>query len=292
VVEPALTIAATLSSRSPFLAPLEKRAEADRAKRSFSRPRDKSDHLLSVRAFEQWEAARQGGAREERRFCEQSFLSSTSLRTIADLRTQFREVLADSGFAAARPRGGKARRWDAAGDDANANANNTRVLRAVICAGLYPNVVRVQRPETTYVEQVAGAVAQAPTAKQLKMFTQADGRVFLHPSSVNFTDADFVSPWLVFHQKQATSKVFIRDSSMVTPYALLLFGGELEVLHQRSEVHLDGWIRFAAQPRTGALVRALRGLLDDAVEAKLARPDADLSAHPAIAALLKILAFE
>ena len=64
------------------------------------------------------------------------------------------------------------------------------------------------------------------------------------------------------------------------------------MLHQRSEVHLDGWIRFAAQPRTGALVRALRGLLDDAVEAKLARPDADLSAHPAIAALLKILAFE
>ncbi|KAJ1487392.1 hypothetical protein T484DRAFT_1786769 [Baffinella frigidus] len=51
--------------------------------------------------------------------------------------------------------------------------DNTRVLRAVICAGLYPNVVRVQKPETTYVEQVAGAIAQAPTAKQLKMYTQA-----------------------------------------------------------------------------------------------------------------------
>ncbi|KAJ1487391.1 hypothetical protein T484DRAFT_1786768 [Baffinella frigidus] len=134
VTEPALTIAATLSSRSPFLSPFEKRQEADRAKRSFSRPRlvnarvtvhadaearrsvvtalrvpfelleylpsqfqtlfivrDKSDHILCVRAFEQWEAAKQGGGREERSFCEKNFLSSASLRTINDLRSQFRE---------------------------------------------------------------------------------------------------------------------------------------------------------------------------------------------------------
>ena len=35
-----------------------------------------------------------------------------------------------------------------------------------------------------------------------------------------------------------------------------------------------------------------RGLLDDAMEAKLAHPEADVSTHPAIAALLRILAFE
>jgi hypothetical protein len=37
-----------MSSRSPFLSPFDKRDEANRAKRSFSKPRDKSDHILAV----------------------------------------------------------------------------------------------------------------------------------------------------------------------------------------------------------------------------------------------------
>ena len=109
----------------------------------------------------------------------------------------------------------------AAGREAsNSNAGNLRLLRAVICAGLYPNLVRVERPDTKYAEGVAGAIAQAATAKDLRMFTQGDGRVFLHPSSVNFRQGDFASPWLVYHTKRATSKIFIQDSSMVTPFAV------------------------------------------------------------------------
>jgi ATP-dependent RNA helicase DHX36 len=37
----------------------------------------------------------------------------------------------------------------------------------------------------------------------------------------------FPSRWLVYNQKVKSSDIFIRDSSCVSDYALLLFGGAL-----------------------------------------------------------------
>ena len=79
------------------------------------------------------------------------------------------------------------------------------LVRAVICAGLYPNVVRIRRPAATFVEHAAGALAVAATARELRMTTREDGRVFLHPGSINFTQGEFPSPWLVYHEKQVPS---------------------------------------------------------------------------------------
>lgn len=58
------------------------------------------------------------------------------------------------------------------------------------------------------------------------------------------------SPYLVYHEKVKTSRVFIRDCSMVSVYPLVLFGGgQVNVELQKSEFVIsldDGWIRFAA----------------------------------------------
>lgn len=51
------------------------------------------------------------------------------------------------------------------------------------------------------------------------------GRVFLHPSSLNFTCGKLESGWAVYSEVVETSKVFVRESSMVPIYAILLFGG-------------------------------------------------------------------
>lgn len=48
-VRPALTLAATLSCRTPFVAPLDKRDEADRARKSFGGKKQNSDHLVRAR---------------------------------------------------------------------------------------------------------------------------------------------------------------------------------------------------------------------------------------------------
>jgi ATP-dependent RNA helicase DHX57 len=49
--------------------------------------------------------------------------------------------------------------------------------------------------------------------------------VFLHPGSVNFACGKFESGWLAYSEIVETSRVFVRESSMVPVYAVLLFGG-------------------------------------------------------------------
>merc|ERR1712166_1191344 len=91
---------------------------------------------------------------------------------------------------------------------------------------------------------------------------------------------DYSSPWLVFHQKIQTSKVFVRDSTMVTPYSLLLFGGRVETIVKNGTIAIDGWIKFRANPKVAVLVRQLRAELDQVLEAKFNDPSIELhSSH-------------
>ena len=52
-------------------------------------------------------------------------------------------------------------------------------------------------------------------AKEVKMFDQA-GRVFIHPSSVLFSESGFRSGYLAYFAKAETSKVFLRDATEVS----------------------------------------------------------------------------
>jgi hypothetical protein len=62
----------------------------------------------------------------------------------------------------------------------------------------------------------------------------------------------------------------------VSPYALLLFGGALQVLHDRSLVVVDRWIAFRATPAVGVLFRLVREELDAVLLRRVAEgPDDD-----------------
>ena len=87
----------------------------------------------------------------------------------------------------------------------------------------------------------------------------------------------FESRWLVYYEKVLTSRVFLRDSTMVTPYPLLLFGGELKVRHAEHVVTVDGWIEFGAPPRTAVLFRQLRDELNKLLLEKIRNPRQDLA---------------
>ena len=60
----------------------------------------------------------------------------------------------------------------------DANARMRRVVKAVICAAFYPNVVRVKLPEKKYVASVGGTVAKVRTQFQAPLkFTLTTGFV-------------------------------------------------------------------------------------------------------------------
>ena len=76
---------------------------------------------------------------------------------------------------------------------------------------------------------------------------------------------------------------------MVPPYALLLFGGEIVASLERGTLSLDGWAEFEAPARVAVLVRELRQGIDRLLAAKVANPQLDLSASPAVTALLALI---
>lgn len=59
-----------------------------------------------------------------------------------------------------------------------------------------------------------------------------------------------------------TSRTFLRDCTVVSPMALLLFGGALSVMHEGGYVLVDDWLRIRASAPTAVLVKKLHGALD------------------------------
>ena len=303
-LDPLLKIAAALGAgRSLFLNPQGAREEADAARRKFAMQSYKSDHIAALLAFNGWLAARRQGAAAQRQYVEESFLSAQVLREMDAARFDLLDTLSELGFV---PRGasGALRRHERQGGGGGAdgwegdpaletllrNAGSARVVKAVLCAGLYPSVCRVEHPKAQYTATASGAVDKATTARKLKLYTREDGRVFLHPSSSQFHTGKFESKWLVFSKRMQTSKVFLHEVSMVPPYAMLIFGGTLDVRHEEGRVIVGGWATFEAPARIGVLVRELRARVDRALGDKLARPDAaDLGSDKLCEALCALL---
>lgn len=263
-LDASLTIGATLSERSPFFSPRDKREESRQARANFAW--GKSDLLLAVKAYDAFAKLRsdRAGYHAEIEFCERSFLSRKTLLAIGDAKRQLRSAIADAGF-------------DVAGAEANSNNANLRVLRAVICAALYPNVIRIDPPDTKYTGVASGAIPKAWNAKELRMRSKDGQRVFLHPESVNFDEGGYENRWLAYFSKVQTSRVFVRDSTMVSAYAILLFGGGIEVKHAQEQLAVDGWVIFKSPARVAVLVRELRRNLDALLQRKFEEPGLDLA---------------
>jgi ATP-dependent RNA helicase DHX36 len=206
-LSPALTIAAGMAYKDPFVLPIDKKAAADQVRRQLAGGTC-SDHVALVRAYEGWERARrEGGYGRAKEYCWSHFLAPNTLELMAEMRNQFGNLLEGIGFI---PSG--VRSLDSASAPHNKHSGDVGLLRAVICSGMYPKLVAVQR-----------------RGKRSDFKTHEDGKVDIHPSSVNSQfGTQFPFPWMVYCEKVKTTGVYIRDSTCVPAYAVLLLGGELE----------------------------------------------------------------
>ncbi|XP_061523869.1 putative ATP-dependent RNA helicase DHX57 [Phycodurus eques] len=300
-LDPALTIAASLAFKSPFVSPWHKRDEANDKKMAFALAN--SDHLALLQAYKGWCDAEKAADLSGPHYCRQNFLSVRVLQEIACLKRQFAELLSDIGFIKEGLRSRVIERLgskgsdgllEATGPEANLNADNIHLMSAMLCAALYPNVVQVQPSEGVCKVSVKGVVKMLPKANELRFLTKSDGCVHVHPSSVNYNVRKYPSPYLVYLEKVKTSRVFIRDCSMVSVYALVLFGGgevNVEIHKGKFVISLDdGWIRFAADSHQVAeLVKELRWELDRLLEDKIRNPSMDLCSCPRGSRIIRMI---
>jgi ATP-dependent RNA helicase DHX29 len=100
-VDVAITIAAILSSKSPFLTPFGAKQRADIARLAFKK--GDSDLLTTYNAYRAWRAVCTTPGRSEMQFCHKNFLSPQNLGNIEDLKAQLLSSLVEAGFIQLSP---------------------------------------------------------------------------------------------------------------------------------------------------------------------------------------------
>ena len=89
-----------------------------------------------------------------------------------------------------------------------------------------------------------------------------------------------------------TSRVYIRDVTIVDPYPLLLFGGKLttEKINGRVVVASgDGFVKFAATERVATLIQELKLALNEQLREKITDPSIDLTQTQIVQAIIKLV---
>lgn len=95
-VDSALTMAACLSYKSPFVSPFQKRDEANAKKKNLAAGH--SDQITVLMAYKKWLQVYKKSPIGGRNYANENFLSHKTLITIADIKHQFLEFLVDTGF--------------------------------------------------------------------------------------------------------------------------------------------------------------------------------------------------
>ncbi|CAM6110806.1 unnamed protein product [Calypogeia fissa] len=258
---PALTIAAALAHRDPFVLPIDRKEDADEARRHFAGDHQ-SDHIALLRAYDSWQSAKRDGW--ERKFCWENYLSSSTLQMMEDMRRQFLDLISDIGFVS-----------KSQSQENNLYSGDMDMVKAVLCAGLFPSVVQCKQ-----------------RGKRTAFFTKEDGKVEPHPASVNARVNLFSDPWLVYSDKVKTTGIYIRQSTNLSDYALLMFGGSLSPSKDGRGVEmLEGYLQFSAAPKTIQLVQELRKQLDSILQRKVKEPQFDIhkEGKPVVNAVLELL---
>ncbi|KAK8965822.1 hypothetical protein KSP40_PGU013396 [Platanthera guangdongensis] len=170
---------------------------------------------------------------------------------------------------------------------------HSAVIKSILCAGLYPNVAAA-------IEGTIGLPPGSNTPPSKIMSTADwplwfDGKreVHIHPSSLNHNIKDPEYPFLVFLEKVETSKVFLRGTSIISPYSLLLFGGSISVQHQMGVVVIDGWLKLTAPAQIAVLFKELRSALHAVLKDLIRKPEVmTVSSKEVVKTIIKLLVEE
>ncbi|KXN89904.1 ATP-dependent RNA helicase DHX29 [Leucoagaricus sp. SymC.cos] len=249
-LDPALTIAAALNSKSPFLTPLGLEAEAERARATF-RSGD-SDFLTIHNAFMSWRKASANGGFVFK-FCRQNYISHQNMQQIEELRQQFLGYLIDSAFIRvdksvirelnrARWNRGKSR-FVTIPSELDIHSTNTAIVNAALVAGLYPKVLSFDSVKC-----------------ELKTITN-NQTVWMHPSSINSSRklADMGYNYFNYFTLMHSKKLYAWELGPVDDLAMLLLCGDTEFRLFADIAAIDrSKVRFNISPKSNVALKYLR----------------------------------
>ncbi|KAL4980076.1 P-loop containing nucleoside triphosphate hydrolase protein [Aspergillus desertorum] len=271
-IDAAITIAAILTVKTPFVAPRERREEANAARAAFSK--GDGDLLTDLSAYQAWsELVKTQGYWGTQSWCTANFLSHQILRDISSNKAQFITSLKDAAIIPV-----DYSESSLSFSCLNSNTFNRSLLRALVAGSFQPQIARIAFPDKKFASSITGAFEVDPDARTIKYFNHENGRVFIHPSSLLFSAQSFpnAAMYLSYFSKMETSKVFIRDLTPFNAYSLLLFCGSIDLDTTGRGLIVDGWLRLRGWARIGVLVSRLRTMVDEIIATRIDNPGAFL----------------
>ena len=266
-LDAALTIAAILSSKSPFLVTMESRSQAYAARLAFKK--GDSDLLTIYNAYCAWRRICTSSAIPEYQFCRKNFLNPQTLSNIEDLKAQLAASLADAGFlklddaekAFLTKVGFYSRRKNFVATPARYNSNDyDLMLNTVIACSFYPQLLKREGKGWRNIAN--------------------NQSVSLHPTSVNKGMVK-ASKWLSFYHVMQSSSKFCHayETSPVEDFAVALICGEAEFKMYAGVMILDGnRIRFSVDDwKTLIAIKILRTQIRHIIDQSFRYPGRSLS---------------
>ncbi|GAB1218353.1 hypothetical protein ATERTT37_007607 [Aspergillus terreus] len=237
-LDAAISIAAILSSKSPFVNTMGSNTQKDLARLSFRR--GDSDLLTVYNAYCAWKRTRSTPNVNEYTFCRKNFLSSQTLLNIEDIKMQLVVSIADTGLLKLDPTqktalnrarsGGRQRQFFTIPEEYDSNSGNDAIVNSVISWSFYPKLL-------TREGKGWRNVANNQT-------------VTLHPTSVNKQSDAATVKWVsYYHIMQGRNRNYHAfETSAVDEFAIALLCGEAEFKLYAGVISIDAnRIRFAVR---------------------------------------------
>jgi HrpA-like RNA helicase len=262
----ALTLAAVLTNRDPFLAPLPRKAEADAIKDSWSPRAFRSDPLAVVSAYNVWvEMYERGSHSQANQFCSDNFLSKPTLLQIKQVKESLLQSLDQAGVIAVSAGGnvGWLGRRAEVPMALRENDHSLPLLAALIAMASAPNFAIRTSDKTCRTSQ--------------------DKHVFIHGSSVNSRKREVGGPEMpsasfnpaekriyAFGEKTrnippggtaASAMTQLRNTTRLDPMTYMLFGA-YDLAGTSRGLECDGWLPVTGNVYALDDVQRLKTLLD------------------------------
>ncbi|KAF3912153.1 hypothetical protein ABW21_db0206155 [Orbilia brochopaga] len=242
-VDVCVTIAAILSSKSPWAQPLGKRQEAETARMAWKT--GDSDLLTTYSAYCGWRKSVETQGRSEHEFCKKNYLNPRNLVAIEEIKTQLFVALADSGIMRLEPderirlnraryiRRGKQQFFEVP-ERYDFNSKNELVVTSTIASGFYPKII----------------------AREKKGWRNIVNNQSLNVSFTSVNRPSGNIQWLSYYNiLQASNKYYdAYETSRVNDIALALLCGDAEFKLFAGALIVDGYrIRFVFDTWRGML---------------------------------------
>ncbi|EGP89711.1 uncharacterized protein MYCGRDRAFT_107840 [Zymoseptoria tritici IPO323] len=220
-LHPMLILGSMDSERSIFTCPPGARVATRAAQQVFNK--HDSDQLAYLEAFTALKSSMETfGIGSAYDYARSNYLSMGTFRWIDSTAQQILQHLVEAKLVLDEdgPQYG--------GTSLNIHSDNVPLIKCLLLAGMYPNI-GVKKPGKSQAHRTA----------------IADG-VLIHPGSVNRIKKsgrkeDRIYAFRTLARNVAGTQLFMRDSTLITPLMLLLFGGTLK-LQGTKKLNMDGWL--------------------------------------------------